>query len=221
MSRVVVFVALAVVATLAAQSAEAAGKSAATPGGRKIYKCADEKGEIFYSDHYDPERCKSGGSQLNDKGMSVKTIERQATPEERAAAEEKARQDAEEKRKADELKKSDSVLLQSFVTEEDLTHAHEKELRLLDSEIKANQLVLKSQERNLTEMLALAADAERANQAVPPNVVKNIAVLRKQVEGQREHIAAKQSRRIELEVNYEAQLKRFRELHQAGAPESG
>ena len=77
--------------------------------------------------------------------------------------------------------------------------------------------MLKSQERNLTDMLAQAADAERTGQAVPPKVVNNIAVLRGQVESQRALIAGKENRRAELKALYQTQLKRFRELTNPGA----
>ena len=185
-------------------------------GPRVTYKCKNAKGEIYYSDHYVPEQCTGGGSQLNDRGLTVKKIERQMTPEEREAAEQKKREEEEQARLDEQQRKSDNVLLQSFLSEEDLTRAHEKEIRLVDTDIKAHQLVLKSQERNLTDMLAQAADAERTGQAVPAKVANNIGVLRGQLEAQRALIASKENRRAELRAIYQVQLKRFRELKRAG-----
>src|SRR5438045_9066856 len=92
---------------------------AAPPGaatGRVMYKCLNAKGEIYYSDHYVPEQCTGGGSQLNDQGLKVKTIERQMTPEERAAAEERKREEEEQAKRDEIQRKSDNVLLQSFVS---------------------------------------------------------------------------------------------------------
>ena len=220
MSRLFPLLACFVLFASCAERAEAAGKSASKTG-RVTYKCTNEKGEIFYSDHYEPEHCAGGGSQINDKGLTVKTIDRPLTPEEREAAAQKAREEAEQAARDEAQRKTDSVLLQSFVTEQDLTRAHEKELRLVETDIKAHQLVLKSQERNLTEMLAQAADAERTGQAVPPKVANNISVLRRQVEAQRALIASKANRRVELNTIYDAQLKRFRELKKSGVSDDG
>ena len=191
---------------------------AATPRGtgRVTYKCLNEKGEIYYSDRYVPEKCTGGGSQINDRGLTVKKIERQMTPEEREAADQKKREEEAQRLIDDEQRRVDNVLLQSFVTEEDLTRAHEKEIRVVDTDIKAHQLVLKSQERNLTDMLAQAADAERTGQPVPTKVANNIGLLRGQVEAQRALIASKENRRAELRAIYQSQLKRFRELKKAG-----
>jgi hypothetical protein len=197
-------------------AASVAGDAQAANTGRVTYKCVNAKGEIYYSDHYVPEQCTGGGSQINDQGLTVKKIERQMTPEEREAAEQKKREEEEQARLDEQQRKSDNVLLQSFLSEEDLTRAHEKEIRLVDTDIKAHQLVLKSQERNLTDMLAQAADAERTGQAVPAKVANNIGVLRGQLEAQRALIASKENRRAELRAIYQVQLKRFRELKRAG-----
>jgi hypothetical protein len=196
------------------------GGSARAAGPKVMYKCLNDKGEIYYSDHFVPEQCTGGGSQINDQGLTVKKIERQMTPEERAAAEQQKRDEEEQRKREEAQRKADNVLLQSFVTEEDLTRAHEKEVRLLEADIKAHQLVLKSQERDLTDMLAQAADAERTGQPVAPKVLSNIGVLRKHVEAQRALIQNKQARRGELNTLYETQLKRFRELKKPGAPQA-
>jgi len=77
--------------------------------------------------------------------------------------------------------------------------------------------VLKSQERNLTDLLASAADSERLGQKVSDGVSKNISIMRRQVERQRAAIAAQQKRRSEMDSHYEAQLARFRELKEQEA----
>src|SRR5688572_13941002 len=65
---------------------------------QKIYKCKNEKGEIFYSQSFDPKQCGGGGSQLNADGIAVKEFERRKTPEELAAEKEAAAKLAEDQR---------------------------------------------------------------------------------------------------------------------------
>lgn len=185
---------------------------------RKTFKCKNEKGEIYYSDHFVPEHCKGGGSQLNADGIAVRQIERQLTPEERAAAKAKAERDAEEARIAEEKAHADRVLLQSYANEEELSRAHQKELTQVDTEMQAARASLSAQEKNLTELLNMAADAERAGQKVSAPVTKNIGIVRKQVESQKAFIQRKIAQKEDLERDFQVKLKRYRELIAAKAP---
>lgn len=198
----------AVIAAMALTGQALAGDAST----RKTYKCKNEKGETYYSDHFVPDQCKGGGSQLNSEGVSVKTIERQMSPEEAAALKEKAAQDAEAARIVEKQTQSDRVLMQSYANEEELTRAHQKELTQIDSEITAARVSLDAQEKNLTELLNMAADAERASQKVSPAVSKNIGIVRRQVESQKVFIQRKQQQKEDLDRVYEARLARYREL---------
>jgi hypothetical protein len=186
--------------------------SAGAGEARKTYKCLNGKGEIYYSDHYDPERCKGGGAQLNSEGIQVRKIDRQMTPEEVAEAKEKAAREAEEQRVAEKQAHADRVLLQTFANEDELTRAHQKELAQVDTEMTAGRAALKAQEKNLTELLNMAADAERAGQKVPAGVTKNIGIVRRQVDSQKTFILRKQTQKDDLDRSYQAQLARYREL---------
>jgi hypothetical protein len=199
---------LVLVAGLALAGAALAGEDT----NRKTYKCKNEKGEVYFSDHFVPEQCKGGGAQLNNQGVTVRTIERQMTPEEIAAAKEKAAREAEEKRIADKQAAADRVLLQSYANEDELTRAHQKELTQIDTEIQAARVALQAQEKSLTELLNMAADAERTGQKVSAQVNKNIGIVRRQVESQKTFITRKQAQKEDLERVYQGQLKRYREL---------
>ena len=193
----------------------AATPSKPAPGSdanRRTYKCKNEKGEIYFSDHYVAEQCKGGGVQMNNQGVTVRTIERQMTPEEVAAAKEKAAREAEEKRLADKQAAADRVLLQTYANEDELTRAHQKEVTQVETEIQAARVALTAQEKGLTELLNSAADAERLGQKVTPQVSKNIGIVRRQVESQKTFITRKQAQKEDLERSYQGQLKRYREL---------
>ena len=195
--------------------AVAAPPPKAQPGAdanRRTYKCKNEKGETYFSDHYVPEQCKGGGVQLNNQGVTVRTIDRQMTPEEIAAAKEKAAREAEEKRLAEKQAQADRVLLQSYANEDELTRAHQKELTQIDTEIQASRVALQAQEKALTDLLNTAADAERTGQKISPQVTKNIGIVRRQVESQKTFMTRKQAQKEDLERVYQGQLKRYREL---------
>ncbi len=181
----------------------------------RIYKCKNAVGEIYYSHAYDAKRCAGGGAYLNSKGVPIKRIARQKTPEELAAdkvAAEIAAQKAADKAAAD---LADRALTSTFATEQELHSYYVEQLTGIDSEIKAAGTALQSQYKSLGELLSAAADAERANKPVPPRVASNIALVRTQMEQQRDHLKNRRARRGELEVERDQRVKRFRELTDA------
>jgi hypothetical protein len=212
---------LAAVAVLMLAGPALAAPPPAGDVNRKTYKCKDEAGAVYYSDHYTPENCKGGGAQLNSEGVTVRKIERQMTPEEAAAVKEKAAREAEEARIAEKQAAADRVLLETFANEQELTRAHQKELTQIDTEIQAARTALIAQEKSLTELLNMAADAERSGTKVSPQVTKNIGIVRRQVETQKTFITRKQAQKDDLDRSYQGQLKRYRELASDKATKGG
>ena len=190
----------------------ASGSAFAQEGAKKIYKCKNEKGEVYYSQSYDPKFCAGGGAQMNSAGIAVKQIDRIKTPEEIAADKVAAAKAAEAKRIEEARIKADNVLLLSYPGEEDLLRAHNNELESVDGVIKTTELSLVSHEKSLAELLAAAADAERAKQPVPEALTARIDGVRKELEAQRALIARKNEEKAGMVAAYEQRLKRFREL---------
>jgi chromosome segregation ATPase len=179
---------------------------------QKIYKCKNEKGEIFYSQAYDPKQCGGGGAQLNADGIAVKEIERRKTPEELAAEKEAAARLAADERIAAERKRQDDILMQSYPSEADLRVGHEQELRAIDGSIKTQQMSASSYEKTLDQLLAQAADSERAGNAVPKALADRIDKVRGELDGQRKAIERTQEERAAAVAAFDSKLARWREL---------
>ena len=179
---------------------------------QKIYKCKNEKGEIFYSQSYDPKHCGGGGAQLNAEGIAVKEIERRKTPEELAAEKEAAARLAEDQRIAAERKRQDDILMQSYPSEGDLRVAHEQELRAIDGSIKTQEMSASSYEKTLDQLLAQAAESERAGKAVAKPLADRIDKVRGQLDTQRKAIERTQGDRAATIKAYDAKVARWREL---------
>lgn len=178
----------------------------------KIYKCKNDKGEIYYSQTFDRVRCSGGGAEMNEQGLTVKTIERQRTPEEIAADKERAAAEAEAKRQADAQRQADQVLLLSYASEDDLKRAHEQQQQVIDQAIFAARMSVQNQEKSLAELLGSAAEAERAGNPVPDTVTKNIAMVRRQIEEQNAFILKKEGEKKGAAVDFDAKLARYRAL---------
>lgn len=198
-----VFVATSVLLALVAGDAAAE---------KKIYKCRNEKGEIYYSNAFDREKCGGGGAQLNEQGMAVRQIDRQKTPEEIAAEKLAAEKAAEEKRKLEAEQQEEQVLMLSYASEDDLKRAHDKAVEAIDTAIATTNMQLQNQQKSLAELLASAAESERAGVEVSADVAKNIGLVRSQIEAQNQFIARKEQEKIAEQAEYEARLKRYREV---------
>lgn len=181
----------------------------------KIYKCKNEKGELYYSHAFDPARCGGGGAQLNDQGLAVKQIERRKSAEELVAEKAEADRLAEEKRQADAIKQADQVLLMSYASDDDLVRAHEQEVQVFDNAIATTQLQVQSQEKSLAELLSSAAEAERGGRPVPPEVAQGIATVRQQIEEQNRFIERQETEKEAADAEFKVKLKRYRELSKA------
>lgn len=179
---------------------------------KKIYKCRNEKGEIYYANSFDRAKCGGGGAQLNEQGLAVRQIERQKTPEEIAAEKLAAEKAEEEKRRLEAEQHAEQVLMLSYASEDDLERAHDKSVEAIDTAIATTQMQLANQQKSLAELLASAAESERAGLEVSADVAKNIKLVRTQIESQNQFIARKEQEKIAEQAEYEARLKRYREV---------
>lgn len=199
-------------ALVAIALAAAAPSGASAQGKQKIYKCKNEKGESFYSQSFDPKYCGGGGSQLNDAGVEVRTIERRKTSAELAAERDAAALAAEAARVVAERKRQDDVLMQSYPTENELLAAHEQDVRAIDGVIRTQEMSAQSYESTLNQLLGNAAESERAGKAVPAPLAKRIDSVRADLDIQHQAIAKKQAELAVAKTEFAARLARYREL---------
>lgn len=179
---------------------------------QKIYKCKNEKGELYYSQSYDPVRCAGGGAQMNNQGVAVRQLDRVKTAEEIAADKVAAAERAEADRIAAEKRKADQVLMMSYANEDELKRVQEQQMQVIDTAVQTAKLQLANQQRTLADLLAVAAESERAKKPVPDNIAASIGTVRKQIEEQNAFITRKDGERVEATAAFEAKLARYREL---------
>jgi hypothetical protein len=186
--------------------------AAAPASATSIYKCKDESGNIYYSQSFDPAKCGAGGAELNEQGMAVREIERRKTPEELAAEKAAAEIAAEAERRQQAQQQADRVLLMSYATEDDLRRSNQQELEVIESAIQTGRLQMARQERALADLLASAADAERAGQTVSADLSARIDVVRGQIEDQRAFITRKLAEQAQSNLEFTMRLIRYREM---------
>jgi hypothetical protein len=176
------------------------------------YRWHDAQGGLHYSDSIPPGAVHLGYDIVDDNGLLVRHINREMTPQERAAADAEAARAAADKRAADQQALADRQLLAAYPNEAELRETHQARLAQMQQNIDTTRSNLRSQEQNLAELLAHAADLERSGKPVPAELRKRLADQRKNVADERNEITHLQSERAATEKTQEAELQRYRML---------
>ncbi|MBK8284531.1 MAG: DUF4124 domain-containing protein [Ahniella sp.] len=178
--------------------------------GKKLYKWVDENGKVHYSDTVPADQLTKGRQEIS--GASVKTVDRQKTSEELAADRLAAEKIAEQKKLDDATAQADNALMLSYAEEADLLRARDQELDVVDSALATNKLGISSHEKALTDMLASAAEFERAKKVIPKTVTDSIAKIRKDLDDQKKMYADREASKATIMKEYEKKVARYREL---------
>ncbi len=186
----------------------------------KLYKWVDEKGNVHYSDRVPPEAAKLAREEKNQDGVTVKEVARAKTEEELAAEAAQRVKDEEARKIAEAQAQADRALMLSYTTEDDLLRAREQELGVIEANMATAKLTIASQEKNLSDLLAHAADFERNKKPVPQAVSDSIATVRAQIEVQQKTLKEREGSKEAVHNEYEAKLLRWRELSAKNAKDA-
>lgn len=186
----------------------------------KLYKWVDEKGNVHYSDRVPPEAAKLAREEKNQDGVTVKEVARAKTQEELAAEAAQRVKDEEARKIAEAQAQADRALTLSYTSEDDLVRAREQELGVIEANMATAKLTIASQEKNLSELLAHAADFERNKKPVPQAVTDSIAHVRAQIEAQQKTLKEREGSKETVHNEYEAKLLRWRELSAKNAKDA-
>lgn len=185
-----------------------------------LYKWVDENGDVRYSDRLPPQQSKQKHQQLNSQGVVLSTREAARPPEELAReAEAKRKQEAldlEAARLQEIQDHEDRVLLLTFASEEELEHARDNRIEVINSVIR---LIESSIETTQGKLDKLEQNAEIAftskGKTIPGGLQQKIEHFSRKVESRTAQLQAKVEERAKISDRYEADLERFRDLKSA------
>ena len=177
-----------------------------------LFKWTDESGKVHYGDHVPPEYAKQERKILNEQGVEKKTLEAAKTPEQIA---EQARLDAEQKEReriAAEQASHDRMLLATFTNEDDMVMTRDGKIAAIDGQLRVTSDRIDKLELNLAELTREAAELERSGKPIPDSLQKEILTSRGQVQRYLGYIDSKRLEQEAIRTQYEADIRRFREL---------
>jgi hypothetical protein len=191
----------------------AAGVAAAgAPPDHNRFKWHDAAGNLHYSDTLPPDAAKNGYEVVSPRGIIVKRVERAKTSAELAVAKAAAAQAQVERDAAAAHAREDERLISGYPEERDLKRAQRQKLEMLSQQVVAAQISLRSQEQVLADLLGRAAEVERTGKTLPDEQARQLAAMRRQVDGQRAAVERRQAEHDNAGAQFEQETARYREL---------
>ena len=145
-----------------------------------FYRWIDSNGKIHYSDKVNPDHAGYRREQLNDQGVTVRTIDRPKTKEELAKERELARLRKQQQKLIAQQAARDRLLLFTF---EDVTNSLGDKLETIDVKLKILTASIQDLQGKLTERRKSAANWEKSGRAVPRTVLFKIDEFKSQIQG--------------------------------------
>lgn len=149
---------------------------------------------------------------MNERGIRIGVKEAAKTKEQLEEDARLAKLKLEELQRQKESRLQDSILLNTFTTERDLKISYDDKMEVIKGLIDISNTSTRSLQQNLQAIQIKAANFERAGETMPENVINEINNLKRQIKDNDDYVAQKQREIKSLELKYEADLKRFREL---------
>ena len=191
-------------ALLLAVPAVAGGATGAT-----YYRYTNELGNTVVDDNVPPEHVKSGYEVLNEKGVVIKVVPRELSPEEQKVADAQKRLEEQALAEQQRLKEWDESLLMRYSTIEDIEAAQERALR----DLKIRVSILKGNKRSYKQQVenyqAQAAEMERLGREVDVERLRAIEDLQEQIAATDRAIAEREREIAAVNAAYDTDIERF------------
>lgn len=149
---------------------------------------------------------------LNERGIKVDVKEAAKTKEQLKEDARLAIIKQEELKREEAARLRDTILLNSFTTERDIKISYDDKIEVVNGIVEITNSGTRSLQQKLQAVEKKAANYERAGETTPEDVLNQINNLKRQLKDNDKFIAQKEGEIKVLKQNYEADLKRFREL---------
>lgn len=179
---------------------------------RKLFRWVDEEGRVHYSDVVPPAQAKQGRSELNDRGLTVRSIDRAKTAEEIAEEQRQARIRAELERIAREQAAYDRILLDTYANVEVMEQTRDAKVSGLQGQIRVTEGNILNLRKQLDEQMNRAAALERGGKAVPQELQNEIIATQDQVRRGLEFILERREEIEAVRAQFAKDIARYREI---------
>lgn len=189
----------------------------ATATAQKLYRWVDDQGVVHYGDSIPPEFANHDRSVLNQHGVAVGFEEGEITPEERAADEQRAAEDQVRRTARAEANRRDNMLLETYLSVEDIEDLRDRRLELLESQIKVTELYLTNLRKRLVTLQGEASGYKPYTQRedapqVPENLAIDLSRTTASINTYEQMLSRTRQDQEALKSSFEKDIQRFKEL---------
>ncbi|MFN2348328.1 MAG: DUF4124 domain-containing protein [Thioalkalivibrio sp.] len=182
----------------------------------QMYRWTDEQGRTHYSDSPPPEAARQERRVMDERGITVRTLDRALTEEElEQRRQEEARAEA-ERQVREEQERRDRILLQSFGSERELITARDDRVTLIDSTLNITREKIRNLEEQKSRLEERRNRLASQDREIPAALTEDIASLVRQLDIQERFRDDRAAERQRLMEQFNADLERLRELQAAG-----
>lgn len=176
---------------------------------KEFYRYINDEGNTVVDYQVPPEHVKKGYEILSSKGVVLRIVPRELTPQERELADAQEVLEARARAEEQRLREWDESLLLRYSTTNDIEAAQERalmDLRIRVSILKGNKRSLKQQVENYQ---AQAAEMERMGQKVDVARLSGIEDLQAEIAATDRAILDRQKEIEAVQAAYQADIERF------------
>jgi hypothetical protein len=209
-------------AVMLAVAAMQSGAAAAAEQSKKTYRWVDEDGVVHFGDHVPAEYATTKRQVLNEYGVPVASEDGAKTAEQIAAEKAAAKKAEAERQKAILAARRDQVLLDTYLTVEEIEALRDRRLELIDTQIKVTENYLSGLRDILEKLQAEAAAFKPYNSdpQAPPideRLARELSNTMDSIMLYEKNLADTKTRKSDVMGQFAADIDRFRTL-KAAAP---
>jgi hypothetical protein len=183
----------------------------------QLYRWVDADGVVHYGDRIPPEATKLDREEINEYGVTVKKLPHEMTDEESAELQRKEAIEVAEEQRAREASERDVVLLNTYLSVEEIEALRNRRKELLDGQIRVTELYL---ENLRTKLAKLQKDASRFQPYNPdPNappihdwMAKELSNTLTSILSYEQTLSNTRESRTELVAKFDSDIDRYRSL---------
>lgn len=168
----------------------------------KLFRWTDENGVAHYGDRIPPQYVQKGYKVISEQGITVFTIEPSSLSPELEA-------------RHQNLTTHDRGLLLSYNNVDEIIASRDRKLGELDGVISLTNDIIQMIQSRFRDLARNAGDYERNNQPVPADLQAAISSSQAKLNDYQKLVGQHQAKRDQVARQFDADIKRYRELTQS------
>jgi hypothetical protein len=188
---------------------------AAQPGGGGVfYRCKDPTGQTRYGDSMPPECVGLDTEVLNQRGMTVRVIEGEAS---RAAREKRETAEHQQQQEREEREQRDRMLIDTYQSVSDIERLRDERLDILTSQYKVTEINITNlrerQSRLQTQIARFKPYSDKADApALPDHLAEEMVNTVNSLRTYQDMLTKNREEQSDIKSSFQAQISRFKEL---------